>query len=157
MATPLLWRNSLRYLLRHPLLIGLSVLGVALGVAVVVAIDLANTSAREAFSLSAETVTGKATHQVIGAGEGLDEAVYRDLRVGLGLRDTAPVVEGFARAPAYPGRTFQVLGIDPLADALFRSYTAGVGAGLDLSLFITQPQTGLMARPTAEALGSTLR
>ena len=100
MATPILWRNSLRYLLRHPLLIGLSVLGVALGVAVVVAIDLANTSAREAFSLSAETVTGKATHQIIGAGDGLDEAFYRDLRVGMGIREAAPVVEGFARAPA---------------------------------------------------------
>ena len=156
MATRLLWKNSLRYLLRHPVLIGLSVLGVALGVAVVVAIDLANTSAREAFSLSAETVTGKATHQIIGAGDGLDEAVYRDLRVGLGVREAAPVVEGFARAPAYPGRTFQVLGIDPLADAPFRAYTGGVGSDLDLSLFITRPQTGLMARPTAETLGLAL-
>ena len=153
MPTPILWKNSLRYLLRHPVLIGLSVLGVALGVAVVVAIDLANTSAREAFSLSAETVTGRATHQIVGAGDGLDEAFYRDLRVDLGVRDAAPVVEGFARAPAYPGRTFQVLGIDPLADAPFRAYTGGVGSDLDLGLFIARPQTGLMAGPTAEALG----
>jgi len=149
----ILWRNSWRYLLRHPVLMSLSVLGVALGVSVVVAIDLANTSARQAFHLSAETVTGKATHQVVGAGKGLEEAVYRDLRVGLGVREVAPVVAGFARAPAYPGLAFQVLGIDPLAEQPFRPYTTGGEVDLDLSLFITRPQTGLMARPTAAALG----
>ena len=142
--------------MRHPVLIGLSVLGVALGVAVVVAIDLANTSARQAFDLSTETVTGKATHQVIGAGQGVEEAVYRDLRVDMGVRAAAPVVEGFVRAPAYPGRSFQVLGIDPLAEAPFRPYTGGVDAGFDLSQFITRPQTGLMARPTAVDLGLAL-
>jgi putative ABC transport system permease protein len=41
------------------------VLGVALGVAVVVSIDLANASARRAFTLSSEAVTGRATHQVV--------------------------------------------------------------------------------------------
>ena len=41
-------------------------LGIALGVAVVVAIDLANTSASRAFALSTETVVGKATHQMHG-------------------------------------------------------------------------------------------
>ena len=131
-------------------------LGVALGVAVVVAIDLANTSARQAFALSAATVTGKATHQVVGAGDGLDEAVYRDLRVRLGLREAAPVIEGFARAPAYPGRTFQILGIDPLAEAPFRAYTGGVASDLDLAAFVTRAGTGLMARPTADALGLAL-
>ena len=153
MSTPILWRTSWRYLFRHPVLIGLSVLGVALGVAVVVGIDLANTSAQQAFSLSAETVTGKATHQITGAGDGLDEGVYRTLRVAEGIQEIAPVVEGFARAPAYPGRTFQVLGIDPLADAPFRGYTGGVGGGVDLALFMGQSQTGLMAQRTAEALG----
>ncbi len=153
MATPLLWKNSRRYLLRHPLLIGLSILGVALGVAVVVSIDLANTGARQAFELSAETVTGRATHQVVGTAEGLDEAVYRRLRLDLGLRDAAPVVEGFARAPAYAGRTFQILGIDPLAEAPFRPYTGGVDSDLDLSAFVARPATALLARPTAAELG----
>ena len=43
--TPLLLRASRRYLTRHPWQIGLAILGVALGVAVVVAVDLANGSA----------------------------------------------------------------------------------------------------------------
>ena len=55
----LLWRASLRYLLHHPWQIGLSFVGVALGVAVVVAIDLANSSAQRAFFLSTESVVVK--------------------------------------------------------------------------------------------------
>lgn len=47
---PLLLAISVRYLIRHPLQFGLCVLGVALGVAVVVSIDLANASASRAFS-----------------------------------------------------------------------------------------------------------
>ena len=62
----LLTKTSLRYLLRHPWQIGLSILGVALGVAVVVAIDLANSTRTRAFALSTETVTGRATHQIVG-------------------------------------------------------------------------------------------
>ena len=54
-----LWRASLRYLLRHPWQMGLSFVGVALGVAVVVAIDLANASAQRAFLLSTDSVVGR--------------------------------------------------------------------------------------------------
>ena len=45
-------RSSLRHLLRHPWITTLSVIGVALGVAVVVAIDLSSTSARRSFDVS---------------------------------------------------------------------------------------------------------
>ena len=148
----LLWRSSLRYLGRHPWLAGLSVLGVALGVAVVVAIDLANASASRAFELSAATVTGQATHQVVSTTpQGLDEEVYRKMRVEGGLRQTAPVVEGHAKVPALPGRTFRVLGIDPLAEAPFRPYLSG--KGMDLSAFMARPRTALLATSTAQELG----
>ena len=72
MTTRLLRISSFRYLLKHPLLMALSILGVALGVAVVVAIDLANTSATEAFRLSSEAVTGRATHSITGSRDLLD-------------------------------------------------------------------------------------
>jgi len=148
----LLQRSSLRYLTRHPWLMGLSVLGVAIGVAVVISIDLANTSAERAFQLSAETVTGKATHQVVGAGESLDDDTYRRLRIQ-GVRPSAPVVEGYATLER-GDRTFQVVGIDPFADAAFRPYLGtGPGGDLDLGTFITQ-DAALLSAPTAEALGA---
>jgi len=150
----LLQRSSLRYLTRHPWLMGLSVLGVAIGVAVVISIDLANTSAERAFQLSAETVTGKATHQVVGAGASLDDDVYRRLRVEGGVRPSAPVVEGYATLER-GNRTFQVVGIDPFSDAAFRPYLGtGPGGELDLGTFMTQ-DAALLSAPTAEALGLT--
>jgi putative ABC transport system permease protein len=139
---------------------GLSVLGVALGVAVVVAIDLANTSAARAFELSAETVTGKATHQVVGAAGALDQEVYRSLRVDGGVRQAAPVVEGYANLAAdtmdaavnAENRTMQVLGIDPFAEAPFRPFVAAGTQALSLDDFIGA-ETALLSAPTAEAMG----
>jgi hypothetical protein len=56
---PVLVRASLRYLARHRWQSGLSILGIALGVAVVIAVDIANESARRAFDLSIERVAGR--------------------------------------------------------------------------------------------------
>src|SRR5215510_17061 len=128
--TPTLLKTSFRHLLRHPWQVGLAILGVALGVAVVVSIDLANSSARRAFALSTQTIAGRATHQIVGGPNGLDESVYRRVRLDLGLRQSAPVVEGYAAAPDHPGLTLHILGLDPLADAPFRSpLTPGVANG----------------------------
>jgi hypothetical protein len=49
---PALLRASRRYLTRHPWQTWLSIVGIALGVAVVIAVDLANESARRGFRLS---------------------------------------------------------------------------------------------------------
>ena len=50
--SPLLWRASRRHLVRHPWQIGLSVVGIALGVAVALAVGRATESARRAFELA---------------------------------------------------------------------------------------------------------
>lgn len=147
----LLRRSSFRYLTRHPWLMGLSVLGVALGVAVVVAIDLANVSAERAFELSAQTVAGKATHQIVGAVGDLEDDVYRRVRIDAGYRLSAPVVAGYATLER-SNRTFQLLGVDPFAEGPFRPYVGGPSE-LDLGTFVAQPRTALMAVPTAEELG----
>ncbi len=61
-SEPVLLRVGWRFLLRRPWQTCLMILGIALGVAVVVSIDLANASAERAFDLSTQTVAGKATH-----------------------------------------------------------------------------------------------
>ncbi len=50
-----------RYLRRHPWQTALMILGIALGVAVMVAIDLANSAASRAFDLSTDAIAGRAT------------------------------------------------------------------------------------------------
>src|SRR5262249_31429702 len=88
-----LLRGSLRHLLRHPWRAALSVLGIALGVAAVVSVDLASASARRAFTLAAEGVTGRATHEIVGGPNGLDERVAPRLARELGVHPLAPVIE----------------------------------------------------------------
>ena len=68
--------------------------GMALGVAVVFAVDIANESAKRAFSLSLDTVTGRTTHQIVAGVNGVDETLYTKLRTELGIRNSAPVVQG---------------------------------------------------------------
>ena len=157
--TPL-YRLAWRRLRRRPLQYLLFVLGVAIGVAMMVSIDLANGSARRAFALSTDAVTGKATHRVAGGPTGLDEDVYRRIRVEAGFSPAAPVVEGYVGAAALGAQPFRLVGIDPFAEPPFRNYfdTTG-GAGLDvdgLTAFLTMPNSLVLARDTAEAAGLAL-
>ena len=135
-------------------------LGVALGVAAVVSIDLANQSAKRAFSLSTAAVAGRATHSIVGGPGGLSEDVYRRLKLEAGFRKVAPVVEGFANLPManreslgeISGRSFQLLGVDPFAEAPFRSYLSNT-TNLDIGVLVTRPSTALISSDTANVLG----
>jgi len=149
----ILWRAGFRYLLRHPLQIIFAVIGVALGVSVVVAIDLANSSAERAFSLSADALVGRTTHMVVGGPNGLPEDSYRKLRIDGNWRNSAPVVEGYATVPGQPGLTLKLLGVDPFAESPFRNYAPATDRRLDLGRLVTEPGAALMTRETARALG----
>ena len=144
---------GLRTLSRHPLQLAFGLVGVALGVAAVFSIDLANESARRAFRISSQTVAGKATHRIVGGPSGLEEALYATLRRHGFLRTIAPVVEGYARVPARPGITLHILGVDPFAEAPFRNYTPGTSAGADIPSLLTRPGTVLLLEDTAKRLG----
>ena len=113
--TRLAWRHTRR----RPLQSLFFVVGVAIGVAMIIAIDLANGSAERAFALGTESVAGRATHQIVGGPSGLDEDVYVDLRRELGYRDSAPVVEGYVTAVELDAQPMRLLGIDPFAEAPF--------------------------------------
>jgi hypothetical protein len=75
---PVTYRASFSYLLRHPWQLALALLGISVGVAVIVAVDLANASARKAFLLSMDTITGEATHQIIGGPRGVGPSRLRN-------------------------------------------------------------------------------
>lgn len=152
---PTLFKIILRDQLRRPWLTLLLILSVALGVAVVVAVDLANASATRAFQLSTEVIVGKATHQIVGGPGGFDDQVYRDLRVRQGYRASAPIVENYASAVEMGGQTVRILGIDPFAEAPFRNYLAsGAQVGLDtLAAFYTEPGAVLISEDSAKRHG----
>jgi putative ABC transport system permease protein len=163
MTGPLV-RIARRHVLRHPWQLALAVLGIALGVAVAVSIDLANESARRSFALATEAVTGRATHQIVAGPSGVPDELYRALRVELGARAAAPVLTGDVAAADVPGRVLTVLGVDPFAEAPFRPYLgaadraeAGDPRTRDplaaVAVLVTRPGAVLIARPTARDLG----
>ena len=153
----LLLRASLRYLLHHPWQLGLSLLGVALGVAVVVAVDLANQSAGRAFELSAEALTGRTTHQVLGGPDGLDESWYVALRREHGIRDSAPVVEDYAESTLEPGRSLRVIGVDLFAEGRLRPGLGGLQQAVDTAAFLTRDDAVVMLRSDLDRLGLSPR
>lgn len=140
-------RFSVRYLIRHPWQVGLAVLGVALGVAVVAAVDLANASAQRAFDISLSTVSGPANYRIVGAPGGLDEAVYVDLRLHDGVQRAAPVVEGYAQLG---DTTVRMVGIDPFASPLLNRFAGSPSLPPAL---LTQPGAVLMAAPAMQRHG----
>ena len=165
--TPL-YRLAWRRARRHPLQYLLFIAGVAIGVAMMVSIDLANGSARRAFALSTDAITGKATHRVAGGPTGLDEAVYRDIRVAAGFSPAAPVVEGYVGVPELSGQPLRLVGIDPFAEPPFRDYFAPAAGGANggsldasaLTTFLTEPNSLIISADAAAeagiALGDTL-
>jgi putative ABC transport system permease protein len=184
MMPTLLWRSSLRSLLKHPWQFALSVLGVLLGVAIVVAIDLANASARRAFQLSSEAATGKATHSIACGTQGFADTLYRHLLVEQAIRPLAPVVEGDvliervervstdakgeqASNNATKPRPFRLVGVDVFAERPFRPYlspsndntpstTNRQAERVDATTLLSKPNTAVLTAQTAQELGAQL-
>jgi putative ABC transport system permease protein len=150
-----LWRTALRRMRRRPLQYVLLVIGVAIGVAMMVSIDLANGSASRAFALSTDAITGKTTHRLVGGPSGVDEAVYRQLVVDLSYEPAAPVVEGYVLAEALGNQPLRLVGIDPFAEPPFRDYFGGDdGAGLDgLLAFLSEPGAVIISQSLADEHG----
>jgi putative ABC transport system permease protein len=143
----MLARASRRYLTRHPWQLALVIIGIAIGVAVVVAVDVATGAAGRAFDLSIQAVSGRATHRIAGS-DGFNENVYRALRVDLGVRSSAPMIEGTVELR---GETLHLIGIDPFAEAPFRDYVADE-TGAPVARLLTEPGAVLLAEPTAARL-----
>src|SRR5687768_15302760 len=149
---------SLRTLFRHPIQFAIMTLGIALGVAVMVSIDIANASAGRAFDLSTSAVTGRATHAIVGSALGVDQAVYVRLRTDpqwRGRLESAPLVIAYSVSPQLGEVPFTVLGIDAFAEAPFRSY---LGTGEQprpgtITSLLTVPGSILLSAPTAEHYG----
>jgi putative ABC transport system permease protein len=158
-------RLAERYISRRFLQSILFILGVALGVAMIIAIDVANGSARQAFSLSTQSVTGSATHQIIGGPAGLSTDLYRQIRVDLGVRRSAPVIDEYVRVRELDNRALRMFGVDAFAEAPFRDYLTNVEIDSDntsdqgfgaIQQFIAQPNTIIIASTMAERYNVTI-
>ena len=149
-------RSGWRFLQRHPGQLGLALAGVALGVAVVVGVDLANDSARRAFELSSALVTGRATHQLTGVDGTLPEDVYARLRRETPIHRAAPVIEAPVRIRHLPDRSLTLLGVDPFSELPVRNEVTHRTDRIDLVRLLTVPGTVALPQPLAETLGAAI-
>ena len=129
------------------------IIGVALGVAMIVAIDLATSAANRAFTISTEAVVGKTTHQIVGGPSGLDESIYVALRQQLGYRLSAPIVEGYVTAEELDMQPMRLLGVDSFAESPFRNYLNDENTSFadnnGFTAFMVQPNTVLLSATLA--------
>jgi len=147
------------YLVKHPWQSILMIIGIMLGVAVVVAIDLANESAARGFDLSTEAVSGRTTHQVVAGPGGIDESIYVKLRRSGVIQDAAPIIRQYVSSPRSGLANLELLGVDPFSEAPFRDYfNPGAGSSSvssspsQLTDFLTAPGAILISYQLAERL-----
>jgi putative ABC transport system permease protein len=148
----ILLRAGARYHLMHRWQLLLALLGVTLGVAVVVAVDVATGSARRAFSLSTEAVTGRATHEITGGPAGIADSAYVRLRTAAPRLPLAPVIDRYITIGDAPGRVVRLLGVDPFSEAPFRSFAVPAAGAFDVGVLLTRRALAL-SQGTAAALG----
>jgi putative ABC transport system permease protein len=164
---------------RQPAFALLAVVGVALGVCVVTGVERAIDASRRNLANAIEITSGPYSHHVVGGMAGLDEELYRHLRVDLGLRGSLPVVEGTvvlsglgeALAPTSNGpaptagpdgvgsgfpRRARIIGADALAGigSATRGGLAVVRGSGDNQPLFAEANGVIVSAPFAQALGA---
>jgi len=118
-----LWRwFCLRHLRSYKGRAFLSLLGVALGVAVFVGIKTAASSALISFQDTVTSLTGKAQLQVTGQGNGFPEEIYARVSSLEEVHAATPVLEFNVIATSPVDEPLLMLGIDVFSDQEFRQY-----------------------------------
>ena len=155
LSRSLLLRTGLRYQLRHRWQLALALIGIAMGVAVVLAVDLANAAAKASFALSSQQLRGTATHRIVGTSDSIPEAIYRNLFTSAGHPPMAPVILARTRIDGYEGR-IRLIGLDLFAEGAFREQLPGLIQGeASVSDWLARPNAAALSASAAEWLGVT--
>ena len=146
MVNRLQLHSSWRFFTRHPWQLWLTLLSIALGTAVMVAVDLANMTANQSFRHSVNVLSGPMTHEITARQGEIPESFYTQLRVQWGLRDASPQVTATVNVV---GLQYTLLGLDPFS-VLFQPQ-AGFDIPADtLPRLLTQPDSVLIPSSLAE-------
>ena len=158
LLTTISWRHARRHRLRT----GLTFLGMALGVAVIVAIALVNRALTTSFQSTVEQIAGKAVLQVTNSESGMADTIFPTVRDTEGVEDVAAAVDGFLPLSGMRAERLYIYGVDLLSDFTMREHQfAGAGFAFENELdFIAQPDsialTESFARRYALKIGSSI-
>lgn len=146
----LIWRVLLLAQLREsPARLLVTVLAIALGVALGAAVYLVNSAALNEFGLATKRLVGEADVIVRGPREGFPEQLFTRLARDAAVSEASPVLE---LDVALPGRrdTLKVLGLDPFRAATLQPALIGDIGGALFTLF--QPDSIYLSSSAAQDL-----
>ena len=112
----------LRYIEAHRLLTVLNVLSVAVGVAIFLAIELANANASRAFAATIDVFAGKSHLEINAPANDLPEELFPAVQRTKGVTAATPLVRGLITLPDFPGEYLDLLGIDIFTNTPFRRF-----------------------------------
>lgn len=137
---------------QHKLRTGLTLLGIALGVAVYFAVRTANVTLLSSLTMTIEKLAGKATLQIVGGEAGFPEIIWETVKDTPGVRVAQPIIEVIANTAFPDENTLMVVGVDMLGDGELREYQFDeTGSEMDDPLVaLAQPDSILIARAFAD-------
>jgi len=126
------WRLvSLRHLRQHRLRTGLTVMGIAFGIAAMVALRLAFAPIARSYARTVESLSGTAAFQVTNGELGVPEPLLEELRAVPGVHAASASVRGFLPLIDHPGDRVYLFAVDLVEDQKVRSYQFGETGELD--------------------------
>ena len=118
----ILTRSHLRFHFRHPVLLLLTLLGITLGIAIVVGIQLLTRAATDSLEQSMTQIQGaNATHHLRSTFGAIPEMIYAELKRSPLYGEATPIFEGsisISGASAQP-RVVKLMGLDPFSNPQF--------------------------------------
>ena len=152
------WPYARKHLLRY----ALSVVGIALGIGIAVALQGGTQTVLSDFRQTVDQIAGSCQLQVAAGEAGVPEAFIEKLQALPQVRAASPVIEALAETDVAATRLL-IVGLDITGDAAMRPWLFRTGEGsaeIDPIAFIAQPDSLLMTRSFAAghgwAIGSKL-
>lgn len=148
---------SLRHFYLEKWKSALTIVGIALGVAVFISIRTSIHSALDAFRSTIDHVAGKTHLEIVSHGRGFDERLFLLANRVDGVLAATPVVQYVAQSVQPINEPLLILGVDIFSDRIFRSYQfQGGGDEENLLQFLLEPTAIAITRTFATKFGLDL-
>jgi putative ABC transport system permease protein len=132
----------------------LNIAGIAIGVAVYLAIQIVNHSATRSFQAGLDLVAGRSHLEVTAGKGGLDETCWPSVAAIPGVAACSGVVEGYATVPSHPGEYLRIVGVDLFSAAPFQvAAAAGASWRDDPEAWMAEGGKLVISTAMAERLG----
>jgi putative ABC transport system permease protein len=148
---------SLRRMWEHKLRTFLTIVGIALGVAGFIAVEMITDTLKDSFARMIDQVAGRVQLQVTGGDSGVDEALLKRLTGNPDLAAALPVIQVMTKLTTADHKADRIslllVAVDTLNDRAARDYKMKDAHGVEISdplLFLNARNAILLAREFAE-------